>query len=592
MAGLLRAGLGTGRLGRLAQINNRMLIELMASRPPSFLLEVFIELGNQSPRALSGILYAFLDQDQDYMAKKVNLEKLLSGRLGIPVPRRRDFMAGGRRANQSYYEALTHVADHIIGRALPYLARKEHLQVERHPVPAAYRPAPRLLHPIDRAKKAIAEADEAGRKLKFTGKPGKAHRAAKRAYEKAFRECAKLLALDRSVFHSPWLKKFWARNEEALKVLSVVRSYQEGVDKVRPWLHVRTGRRRFADEQDLLRAVVRTLYADEKDRKKLRADPLVRLLIDPPPGRYDFTVVACMGVITEGQKGGELEDAFRRLQERRGVEIIRADTGIACSLEYNAKMIEGAVRKAETPYGFITYSQGSPNGLEAESRMRGGTPEQQRLLDRFVCRNFLFSAANGSAHGTSGMAKFLRAMIEGERFLKHYQASYSTEAMSGFLRVVRMILDSRDFVRVLGGAHSLTIERAESLYRDGQIVDRAPSSSTRGVADPRFLPEGLVYMYYTLVRLLEGAAQDTQVAMEDAEGKAGRVVNDHTLSLERCCIGSMAQTAHHWEPLTREIADLTTASDRVRAVYEGPKDRLVFPWIEVNARFGLIKKKR
>ena len=592
VAVLLKAGLGTGRQGRLAQINNRMLIELMASRPPDFLQEVFIELGNQSPRALSGILYAFLDQDQDSMEKKVNLEKLLAGRIEIPIPRRRDFMAGGRRANESFYEALTHVADHIIGRALPYLARKQHLQIERHAAPAAFRPAPRLLHPIDRAKRAIAEADHLGRKLKFTGREGKAHRAAKSAYEKAFRECAKFLALDRSTFQAPWLKKFWARNEEALKVLSVVRSYQEAVDNVRLWLHVRTGRRRFSDEQDLLRAVIRTLYADERDRKKLRADPLVRLLIDPPPGRYDFTVIACMGVITEGQKGGELEDAFHRLQERRGVHIVRADTGIACSLEYNAKMIEDAVRKAETPYGFITYSQGSPNGLEAESRMRGGTPEQQRLLDRFVCRNFLFSAANGSAHGTSGMAKFLRAMIEGERFLKHYQASFSSEAMAGFLRVVRMILDSRDFVRVLGGAHSLTHERAESLYRDGQLLDHAPSSSTRGVAQPRFLPEGLVYMYYTLDRLLEGAAQDTQVEMEAAEARAGRVINDHTLSLERCCIGSMPQTAHHWEPLTREIADLTTESDRIRAVYEGPKDRLVFPWIEVNARFGLIKKKR
>jgi hypothetical protein len=33
---------------------------------------------------------------------------------------------------------------------------------------------------------------------------------------------------------------------------------------------------------------------------------------------------------------------------------------------------------------------------------------------------------------------------------------------------------------------------------------------------------------------------------------------------------------------------ITTERDRERAIYDFPKDRHVFPWVEVNARFGNI----
>ena len=36
---------------------------------------------------------------------------------------------------------------------------------------------------------------------------------------------------------------------------------------------------------------------------------------------------------------------------------------------------------------------------------------------------------------------------------------------------------------------------------------------------------------------------------------------------------------------------VTTERDRERAVYDSPKDRHVFPWIEGNARFGLIRRR-
>jgi hypothetical protein len=315
----------------------------------------------------------------------------------------------------------------------------------------------------------------------------------------------------------------------------------------------------------------------------------VRLLIDPPAGRYDLTIISCMGVITDGQEGRELEDAYRRLEEKRGIRIIRAHTGIARSLEYNAARIIEAIEATMTPWGIIGYSQGCANALLAESILRGGTPEEQQLLEGMVGRNLLFSAANGSAHGTSGMLKFDRALVKGEQFLKHYQALFSWEATKSALRVARAMLDSRLFIGVLGGAHSLSFERAKELHRDGQFKDDVPTSIVRAIISEERVPEMLEYLYHMLTELSRGEPHDTQVLISDAIGSSTRIKNERTSLLERCEMVSCPLATHHWAPLTKEIEFVTTERDRDKAVYQGPKDYLVWPWIEVNARFGRIR---
>lgn len=73
-----------------------------------------------------------------------------------------------------------------------------------------------------------------------------------------------------------------------------------------------------------------------------------------------FENPTAMGVITEGKKGLELETAFLRLKELRGVGVIRSDTGTARSFEYNSSKIEDAIESAvklEKPYGLLGYSQ-------------------------------------------------------------------------------------------------------------------------------------------------------------------------------------------------------------------------------------------
>jgi hypothetical protein len=590
VAVLLRAGLAAGRQDRRSQINNRLLLELLRRQPPSFTREVMVELGDQSSRALSGILYAFLDQDQDQMADPLDLVALLGEKLGVPVPRQRDFMAGGHKARQSYYEALSRLSDQIFDEANPYLARKAHLQVMRHQVPPALVVRPDLADLEERARLSVVRADEVGGRCSFERDDrGGPRRRARDAFAAAFRACARLLEREPRAFQLPWLRAFWLRNEEALRVLSVVRNHQQDVDRVRYWLTVQCKRDVFDGEQDLLQTVVRSLYWERRHQEELLADPLVRLLIDPPPGKYDFSVVSCMGVITDGADGKELIDAWRRLEEQRGVRLIRAATGTAWSLERNAVKIIEAIASCTTPWGIIGYSQGCANALMAESMLYGGTPEQQRLLDDMVCRNMLFSAVNGSAHGTSGMIKFLHALVLGERSLKHYQAVYSWEAIQAVLRVVKAALDSHPFVHILGGAHSLSFERARVLHRDEQFLDRVPTSLTRGVVTDDRLPETLEYLYYVLREMTHGAEQDTQVLITDAIGSSTRVINDNTAVLTRCDMATHPQATHHWAPLTVEVEFVKTERDRALAIYDSPKDRLVWPWVEVNARFGRIR---
>ena len=591
VAVLLQAGQSSGLESKRAQINNRILLELLKREEPEFTLSVLVEVGHRSPRALAGFLYAFLDQDQDHMAQPLDLATLLQVKLGLDLPLQRDYMAGGRLASESYYQALCEVADRIIELARPMLSAKQHMQVERHPAAPAVVITPDTEELEAKALAAVARADEVGQKCTFDNERRGGPRArARESYRVAFRACARLLQQEPRAFQLPWLRTFWRRNEEALTVLSVVRGHEEDREDDRRWLRLESGRDDFAGEQDLTDTVIRTIYWNDEDQRTMLADPLARLLIDPEPSRYRFSIITCMGVITEGAEGRELEQVFHRLEERRGVRIIRAAVATARSLEYNADRIIEAIESCNTPWGIIGYSQGCANALKAESTLLSGPPHRRHLLDGLVSRKLLFSAANGSCHGTSGMLKFQRALVLGERHLKHYQAVLSWEAIKGMLRLARAVLDSRAFIHILGGVHSLTYERARDLHRDGQFLDTVPTSRTIGVVGPDKLPESLEYFYNMLVEQSGSRDQDTQVTIEDAVGYATRVENEHTKILRRCDMGSLVQSTHHWAPLTHETEFVTTPRDHSMAIYESPKDRLVWPWVEVNARFGRIEK--
>lgn len=50
----------------------------------------------------------------------------------------------------------------------------------------------------------------------------------------------------------------------------------------------------------MIDAIIEATIYEAADRNSLRSDPLVRLLIQNPPGNYDFVIVSAAGVITEG----------------------------------------------------------------------------------------------------------------------------------------------------------------------------------------------------------------------------------------------------------------------------------------------------
>jgi len=592
VADLLQIGLADPFGSAATQWNNRLLMELLRIRDSDFLVAVLFECSQQAPHILAGVLMALFHQPQSAILSPLDIPSMVEEKLGIPVPRREDFLAGGCRVRESYFGALTDLASEILTRSQPWQARRARLREVHHPPVPAPRPSKGTAASLEReARRACEAADDAASSLSLDGRDSQASlRGVRTSYLQACEACSAFLQAVPAGFQIPWMKKVWQRHEEALRVWSVVDNVREDVDDVREWMATTLGRPVPSRESDLVDAVIEALYWFPEDREVLSRDPLVRLLVAPPPGRYDLTVVSAMGVITDGKDGRELEDAWRRIEARRGIRLVRADTGLFRSLEYNASAILRALHGVRGPWAWIGYSQGCANGLLAESFLRGGTPDQQEALGRLVGRQLIYSAANGSVHGTCGAQKMRLAMEQGERFLKHYQVLYSQSLIDGFLRAVQVVLDSRHFVEVLAGAHSLTLERAVALHRDGQFATWVPTSVTRGITDLDHCPEVLEWLWWMHTHQLPGALHDSQVPFDEAVGHATRVRNLRTEEMARCEIPSAVQRAHHWSPLTAEIERITTPRDRERAVYRSPKDRHVVPWIEALARFGRIPR--
>ncbi|MGK5091105.1 hypothetical protein WDW89_03695 [Deltaproteobacteria bacterium TL4] len=586
---LLRAGLAWPWQSLMVQINQRLLLNYSLSRSADFLYEVLTEMSEKSSKVLTGILIALLKQEQDHLKEPLELVDIFSQQLGIECPRLEDYMAGGKRADESYYSANLHVADYIIENSSRYLARKDHLQVQRFLPDRPFKETQKTMNFVQKAQAAIKKADELGQQCTFLNSKTGPYKNAIQAYEEAFQACAELLQKDKTVITVPWFKSFWQRNYEALVVLSVVRNYQENLENVRNWLHVRSGQTQFRDEQHLLETIIEVLYYFETERTLLKKDPLVRLLIDPPAGKYDFTIVSCMGLITEGTKGTELDSTLQRLKNVRGLKVIKADTGTFKTLEHNSRKVEAILSKVKTPWGFLGYSQGCANSLKTESLLKGGTPEQQKMLAGFRCRNLMFGAHNGSAHGSCGDLKFRHALIKGERFIKHYQGRASSWAIDTYFRMLNLVLDSQFFIQLIGGTESVSHEVCVALARDGQFCGHIPTSTIRGVVFPEILPEATEMISNMLTYQTDGALHDTQVTLVSTRGYSNRVENDYTRVLENCDMGSYPQSSHHWSPLVEEVEFVTTARDRELAIYDFPQDRHLFPWIEVNARFGVIE---
>lgn len=351
-------------------------------------------------------------------------------------------------------------------------------------------------------------------------------------------------------------------------------------------------------EQLLIDAIIDAIIYERSDRDALRSDPLVRLLIDNEPGNYNFTIVSAMGVITEGKQGLELVNAFQRLEKKRGIKAIRADTGTARSLEYNANKIVEAIEEAtlriQKPFGLLGYSQGCANALQAETMLLSGSPDQQKLVssnDRLVCRQLMFSAANGSYHGPAVEKKVHALIMMCEDFFKYQQGFVSRAFASMVIETITSILDSSEFHKTMGGANSFLPYGCRAFWRDSQHLAHVPTCTLRGVEEEHTTPEALEMLSNLLTKQSGSPLHDSQVHVFDAVGYPVYHKNRNGRLLENCCVGDGAiQRTNHWSPLSDEVEFVRTPKDVQRAVFECAKDRHVFPWVEVNARFGFIKR--
>ena len=546
---LLQSGLtSVMKSSTVVQLNQRMLLDLICSQPRSFAIAVLAEIGMPSghgdPRSLTSALMALLEIDQTAFKPEhqVDMPALMESWLpGMRIPRREDYMAGGRWARQSYYDSLYAVAKSILDDAETYVALKGHVQRCRHaletdPIPTCKEEAmandqdddnritTRLLDTISHAKQLIKDADTLGKSVldalmrhEMTTKNMPEYPSIVEAYGQAFKACATVVEMDKHAFHAPWFGSFFQRNYDALMIKSMYDNAINDVDKVRHWLHaLRNGAMALSSkqpkppppiqltestqsgewepldeppieidnffleveqhsEQEILDAIIEATIYDEADRERLRSDPLVRLLIGNPPGKYNFTIVSAMGVITEGERGLELKDAFERLKNERGVQVIRANTGTARSLEYNASKIEDAIYEAsklQRPFGLLGYSQGCANILTTETIMLSGTPTQREIISSqkagLVCRQLLFSAANGSVHGPATERKIQRLIVMCEEFFKYQQGYVSRALASTVLEALNSMLDSSAFHKVMGGVQVFLTDGCRTFWRESQ----------------------------------------------------------------------------------------------------------------------------
>lgn len=272
---LLQAGLtSVMKSSSVVQLNQRMLLDLICSQPRSFAIAVLAEIGmpsgQGSPRGLTSALMSLLEIDQTAFkpSHQINMHTLLESWLpGLKIPRRDDYMAGGRWARQSFYEALFSVATSIMQDAESYWAVKGHLQrvrqhTEKDPLPQPigeqdddigldFSPPSlesnigldtKLKAAIDIAKSCIASADEAGEAVlktlieddTFAKESDKCKRAVC-LYRKAFEACANVLAMDKHAFQTGWFRCFYQRNYDALMIKSVYDNVVENVDNCRHW---------------------------------------------------------------------------------------------------------------------------------------------------------------------------------------------------------------------------------------------------------------------------------------------------------------------------------------------------------------------
>jgi hypothetical protein len=297
-----------------------------------------------------------------------------------------------------------------------------------------------------------------------------------------------------------------------------------------------------------------------------------------------------MGIITDGKEGQELAPTLDRLRAKYGVTIIRSDTATFRDVEFNAVAVVDAVERVKTKaWGYVGYSQGCMNALRMESLLLSGTPSQRKLLSGLTSRLMLYSAANGALHAQSVEWKISNALVEMEDVLKRLQAVISKPLIEAGLKFMQVALASRPVLNLFNVETCMQPWAAHSYWRDFQYLD-VPTMKIQGIAERDNIPEVLDMLSNAVTHELGHENHDTQVSVDESQVKPMMTRNACSDRFARTVIPSKVQRAHHWSILDKEVIGVRTARDQARRIFDSPKDRHVFPWFEVCARFGTIPK--
>ncbi len=127
-----------------------------------------------------------------------------------------------------------------------------------------------------------------------------------------------------------------------------------------------------------------------------------------------------------------------------------------------------------------------------------------------------------------------------------------------------------------------------AFWREAQHCPHIPTCVLRGVLEEHTTPESLEMICNMLTKQSGSALHDSQVHVYDAVGHPVYVRNRNGRILKSTDMGGAIQRTHHWSPLSDEVEYVRTTRDVQHAVFDCAKDRHIFPWCDVNARFGII----
>ena len=613
-ARLISAGISSRYHGLFVQLNQANLLDYLIKRGTTYARAVFCEMGQHNVRTLSALLMSYLAQDQSMLRKPVNRAEVLTKLLGIQIPVIGQFAPFQSFSNESYIKALFDAASQIFSFNDAYHAAVLRMHARRYETSdaPATKDTPKTPHhefvPTDEFRQLETAlqnlVDEADREtaplicksLNEEADPDRLDdseiEAATHRWDAVVQNAREFIEKYPAAVETPTLKSLMSRLHEALRVASVLDDLEQDNDEVRAWLAHRCCHddiERLSDfgRSERLHAVVQNLYAEDADVAGIPSDPLVWFTPRAPQKPVHLTIVAAMGIITDGAHGSELESVFQRLQRDYGIQRVRTDTGLVKSLEFNAQRITDALKTVSTPFVVVGYSQGCANMMFTESQLYTGTPEQRHLLDNLVSRNFICSAFNGSVHAVCGTEKYRQSLIEGENIIKNLSISISKPMARLGLALLMRTLDTPAINMSMKSFESLSYYGLQSLSRDAQYKSGVVSYEIQGISKTH-VPDALKFMKNHFQRQFD-TPNDTQVGADCAHAYPVYNHNESVDLLYREAVPAKPLDIHHWSPLVEEITLVQTERDYQDFDYRGPKSLFLTPWIESLILFGIVR---